>query len=148
MIETVVGVFAAIDVGVAQSSFVAFEAGVGIEFAEKVLHKVQALDPIGVAARDLRECLLLQVRHLNADTPEIVAIIERHLKHLESKNYAAIAKDVRQGRFAYARIRGRRPYRETGWVYLETDPLPRAAAELLRVFDAMKTQLVTRRLAG
>src|SRR5512142_2379399 len=74
---------------------VAFEAGVGVEFAEKVLHKVQALDPIGVAARDLRECLLLQVRYINADTPEIVAIIERHLKHLESKNYGAIAKDLK-----------------------------------------------------
>jgi RNA polymerase sigma-54 factor len=35
------------------------------------------------------------VRHLNADTPEIVAIIERHLKHLESKNYAVIAKDLK-----------------------------------------------------
>jgi RNA polymerase sigma-54 factor len=74
---------------------VSFEAAVGLEFAESVLHKVQALDPVGVAARDLRECLLLQVRHLNADTPEIVAIIERHLKHLESKNYGAVAKDLK-----------------------------------------------------
>jgi RNA polymerase sigma-54 factor len=74
---------------------VSFEAGVGIEFAEKVLHKVQQLDPMGVAARDLRECLLLQVRAINADTPEIVAIIERHLKHLESKNYGAISKDLK-----------------------------------------------------
>jgi RNA polymerase sigma-54 factor len=74
---------------------VAFESGAGIEFAEGVLRKVQLLDPIGVAARDLRECLLLQVKHINADTPEIVAIIERHLKHLESKNYQAIAKDLK-----------------------------------------------------
>ncbi|HZY02772.1 MAG TPA: RNA polymerase factor sigma-54 [Anaeromyxobacteraceae bacterium] len=74
---------------------VAFEAGVGIELAERVLKKVQQLDPVGVAARDLRECLLLQARHLNADTPEIVAIIERHLRHLETKNYAAIAKDLK-----------------------------------------------------
>ncbi|HET6437868.1 MAG TPA: RNA polymerase factor sigma-54 [Anaeromyxobacter sp.] len=74
---------------------VAFEAGVGVEMAERVLHQVQQLDPIGVAARDLRECLLLQVRYLNADTPEIVAIIERHLRHLESKNYAAIARDLK-----------------------------------------------------
>jgi RNA polymerase sigma-54 factor len=74
---------------------VAFETGVGVELAERVLRKVQELDPVGVAARDLRECLLLQVRHLNADTPEIVAIIERHLKHLESRNYAAIAKDLK-----------------------------------------------------
>ncbi len=74
---------------------VAFEAGVGVELADEVLRKVQLLDPIGVAARDLRECLLNQVRALNADTPEIVAIIERHLKHLESKNYQAIAKDLK-----------------------------------------------------
>jgi RNA polymerase sigma-54 factor len=74
---------------------VAFESGMGLEFCEGVLKKVQALDPLGVAARDLRECLLIQVRHLNADTPEIVAIIDRHLRHLESKNYAAIAKDLK-----------------------------------------------------
>ena len=74
---------------------VAFEAGAGLEFAEKVLKKVQTLDPLGVAARDLRECLLIQVRMLNADTPEIVAIIERHLKHLESKNYQAVARDLK-----------------------------------------------------
>jgi RNA polymerase sigma-54 factor len=74
---------------------VGFESGMGIEFCERVLKKVQLLDPMGVAARDLRECLLIQVRLLNADTPEIVAIIDRHLKHLESKNYAAIAKDLK-----------------------------------------------------
>jgi RNA polymerase sigma-54 factor len=74
---------------------IAFEAGVGVEFAESVLKKVQSFDPIGVAARDLRECLMLQVRHINADTPEIVAIVERHLKHLESKNYGAIVKDLK-----------------------------------------------------
>jgi RNA polymerase sigma-54 factor len=74
---------------------VSFEAGVRLEICQQVLEKVQTFDPIGVAARDLRECLLLQVRHLNADTPEIVAIVERHLKHLESKNYQAIAKDLK-----------------------------------------------------
>ncbi len=74
---------------------VAFEAGVGLEFAERVLRKVQQFDPVGVAARDLRECLLIQARHHNADTPEIVAIIERHLRQLESKNYSAVARDLR-----------------------------------------------------
>ncbi|ABC83931.1 RNA polymerase factor sigma-54 [Anaeromyxobacter dehalogenans] len=74
---------------------VAFESGQGIEVAERVLRKVQTFDPLGVAARNLRECLMIQVDALNADTPEIVAIIERHLKHLESKNYQAIAKDLK-----------------------------------------------------
>ena len=74
---------------------IAFESGRGLEFCESVLKKVHKLDPMGVAARDLRECLLIQVSALNADTPEIVAIIDRHLKHLESKNYAAVAKDLK-----------------------------------------------------
>ena len=74
---------------------IAFESGRGLEFCENVLKKVHKLDPVGVAARDLRECLLIQVNALNADTPEIVAIIDRHLKHLESKNYAAVAKDLK-----------------------------------------------------
>jgi RNA polymerase sigma-54 factor len=37
---------------------------IGIEEVEAVLHRVQAFDPTGVAARDLRECLLLQLRQL------------------------------------------------------------------------------------
>ena len=74
---------------------IAFESGRGLEFCESVLKKVHKLDPMGVAARDLRECLLIQVNALNADTPEIVAIIDRHLRHLESKNYAAVAKDLK-----------------------------------------------------
>src|ERR671929_97627 len=34
---------------------VAFESGMGVEFCERVLKRVQTFDPIGVAARDLRE---------------------------------------------------------------------------------------------
>src|SRR5262245_38901890 len=43
-------------------------AGMGpwpIEDVERVLRLVQGFDPIGVAARDLQECLTLQLRHLN-----------------------------------------------------------------------------------
>jgi RNA polymerase sigma-54 factor len=36
---------------------------------EMVLHRIQALDPPGVGARDPRECLLLQLRQLPVDTP-------------------------------------------------------------------------------
>ncbi|TVQ89839.1 MAG: RNA polymerase factor sigma-54 [Chromatiaceae bacterium] len=36
---------------------------------EAVLHRVQSFDPIGVGARDLRECLLLQLRQLPAEQP-------------------------------------------------------------------------------
>jgi DNA-binding transcriptional LysR family regulator len=57
--------------------------------------------------------------------------------------YTPVAKDVRSGRLACARIRGRRLFRETGWVFLNTDRR-RAVTELLRAFDEMKDQFRTR----
>src|SRR5215813_13534701 len=67
------------------------EADVPVELAETVLRKVQEFDPVGVAARTLQECLLIQARHIGADDDVVVGIIERHLHNLEKKNYAAIA---------------------------------------------------------
>ncbi len=61
-------------------------------FAENVLKKVQQFDPPGVAARDLKECLLLQVRMLDIDSSLPEKIIEDHLKDLETRNYNNIAK--------------------------------------------------------
>ncbi len=54
--------------------------------------------------------------------------------------YAAIAGDVRSVRFGWARLRGKRLYREMSWVFLKTDYQARAITELLRVFDGMKHQ--------
>lgn len=54
--------------------------------------------------------------------------------------YAAIAQDARRGRFAWARVRGRQLIRETGWVYLKSDAVPRAVREVVRLFDQMKDQ--------
>lgn len=54
--------------------------------------------------------------------------------------YAAVAKDVRAKRFAYSRIEDRKLFRETGWVYLKSDYVPRTISEMLRVFDLMKHQ--------
>jgi DNA-binding transcriptional LysR family regulator len=54
--------------------------------------------------------------------------------------YAAIARDLRSGRFAWTRIRGPRLYREAGWVYLRSDHVPRAIPEMLRVFGLIQEQ--------
>jgi DNA-binding transcriptional LysR family regulator len=53
---------------------------------------------------------------------------------------AAIAKDLRSGRFGVTRLRGRRLFRETGWVYLKSDYVPRTVTAMLELFDAMKGQ--------
>src|SRR5882757_1460676 len=66
------------------------------EEGEAVLKKVQDLDPPGVAARNLQECLLIQARHVQADDDVLIGIITKHLPTLEKKNYALIAKDLNQ----------------------------------------------------
>ena len=52
---------------------------------EQVLALMQTFDPIGVCARDLRECLLIQTRFFNLDDTIVIKIIENHLNHLENK---------------------------------------------------------------
>ncbi len=69
------------------------EAGLDIEDAEEVLKIVQTFDPVGVAARDLRECLSVQAEALELDA-DVLDIIDRHLPNLEKHNYQAIARDL------------------------------------------------------
>lgn len=65
------------------------------EKVEQVLAKVQTFDPTGVAARDLRECLLVQAKALDPEEPLAVRIIEDHLHYLETKNYAALIRALK-----------------------------------------------------
>ncbi|MBN2396815.1 MAG: RNA polymerase factor sigma-54 [Deltaproteobacteria bacterium] len=60
-------------------------------FVEEVLAKVQEFDPPGIAARDLKECLLIQIGFLNVDSPLPRRIVEQYLKDLETRNYQSIA---------------------------------------------------------
>jgi len=50
---------------------------------EAVLHLIQAMDPPGVAARDLRECLLLQLAQCEPDTPWLAQAQELAANHLQ-----------------------------------------------------------------
>ena len=59
---------------------------------ERALVIVQGFDPVGVAARDLQECLLLQLRHLGfAGTPTAVIVTE-HLRRLQNHQVPEIAR--------------------------------------------------------
>lgn len=81
----------------------------GTEFTEaeveSVLRDIQTFDPTGVGARDLPECLLLQLGHLGKSAigslgarpgalrgSIVEAIVQHHLKDLEKKQYARVAK--------------------------------------------------------
>ena len=78
-----------------RSAELAEQAGVTEEDIEEVLFLLQSFDPIGVCARDLTECLLLQARHLGLHNTLITDIISGHLNHLENKNYKAICRALK-----------------------------------------------------
>jgi RNA polymerase sigma-54 factor len=65
------------------------------EEVERALETVQSFDPVGVAARDLKECLLIQLRHLElGDTPAETMIAE-HLDLLQNHRFNEIAKAMK-----------------------------------------------------
>ncbi|MGB9595154.1 MAG: RNA polymerase factor sigma-54 [Candidatus Poribacteria bacterium] len=71
------------------------ELGYEIVDVEKVLQIIQGFDPIGVGARDLRECLLIQLKQLNLEGTIPYRIIdEGYLRELEANKYPQIAKSL------------------------------------------------------
>ena len=75
---------------------IADSGGDRMEDLQEALRLVQECDPAGVAARDLRECLLLQLRALGAEGSLAWQIVSDHLALLESKNYREIAKTLKK----------------------------------------------------
>jgi RNA polymerase sigma-54 factor len=98
-----------------------------LEEVEAVMHWVQSLDPPGVGARDLRECILIQLRQLRPDTPhrDLAIAMCEHRFEIFSKNdleqiarhLAAPVEEVRQ---AAALIRAQHP--RPGSLIAEIEP--------------------------
>ena len=61
---------------------------------ERVLARVQTLDPIGVAARDLRECLLLQMEQRGLGGTPCETIIREHLPLLQHRRMPELARKL------------------------------------------------------
>jgi RNA polymerase sigma-54 factor len=59
---------------------------------EAVLSKVQAMEPSGVAARDLKECLLIQLHRLGMADSGAAAIVRDHLDLLQGRRYEEMAR--------------------------------------------------------
>jgi RNA polymerase sigma-54 factor len=62
------------------------------EDIEAGLKAVHSLEPAGVGARDLRECLLLQLESLNAKDSVAWQIVSRYLRLLETRQFRELAK--------------------------------------------------------
>jgi len=66
-----------------------------VSLVEDVLSKVQEFDPPGIAARDLKECLLIQAKMLGLSGSLVLTIIQEHLPALEKKDYNRIARKLK-----------------------------------------------------
>jgi RNA polymerase sigma-54 factor len=63
-----------------------------------VLHMLQQFEPAGVCARDLEECLRIQLQQLPADTPyldQARVLVTRHMNQLASGDFAQIMRRMR-----------------------------------------------------
>jgi RNA polymerase sigma-54 factor len=76
---------------------VASTAGVEQERVERVLSTIQSLEPVGIAARDARQCLLIQMAHLrgeDVEEPLAEVLIEEHWEILGRYSLSRVAKEV------------------------------------------------------
>jgi RNA polymerase sigma-54 factor len=65
-----------------------------VEQVEQVLAMVQRFDPVGVAARDLQESLLLQIRHLGLEGTPSERIVSEHLRALQNHQIPDISRKL------------------------------------------------------
>lgn len=71
------------------------ELNIGMDNLQTALARLQLLDPSGVGARDLKECLAIQLRALPAETPcrdQALLLVSNHLDKLASHDFAQIKK--------------------------------------------------------
>jgi len=68
--------------------------GATLEEAEQVLKRIHFFDPVGVASRDLRECLLIQLENLGLSDGLAARIVSGYLSELETRRYEKVARDL------------------------------------------------------
>ncbi|WP_207647784.1 RNA polymerase factor sigma-54 [Clostridium estertheticum] len=71
------------------------ELGISNKKAEIALSIFQSLDPEGIGARNLRECLIIQLYNLGMDDENICKIINDYLELLAENKYSEIAKKLK-----------------------------------------------------
>jgi len=74
------------------------EEQIELDEVEAVLKRIQHFDPIGVAARSLQECLLIQLQHLPKNTPwltECQQVIQSHMDLLGNRDYRQLSRKTK-----------------------------------------------------
>ncbi len=65
-----------------------------VKVVENILKVIQTFDPPGIAARNLKECLLIQLSHLGIDYPKAYEVIEKYLEEIADNKYPHVAKKL------------------------------------------------------
>ncbi len=63
-----------------------------LALVESVLHRLQRFDPVGVAARSPKECLLIQLEMLGQDDPILISLVAEHLEDIEKRRYKPLLR--------------------------------------------------------
>jgi len=66
--------------------------GISVSEVERVLKVVQSFEPSGIAARDLRECLMIQLRDRGMEDSLAMALVRDHLDDLMNRRYSRICR--------------------------------------------------------
>ncbi|MEW6535445.1 MAG: RNA polymerase factor sigma-54 [Candidatus Auribacterota bacterium] len=74
---------------------IAMQCGTAPERVESVLNVIQNFHPVGVGARSLKECLLIQLRRIGKKDSLAERIVAEHLDDLGKKRYQLIAKNMK-----------------------------------------------------
>ncbi len=73
------------------------ESNVSQSEVEKTLEKVQRLDPVGIGARTISECIVLQLRQLDPATPCLqlsIDLTQNHLDLMASRDYGELRRSL------------------------------------------------------
>ncbi len=80
---------------------------IGVEEIEAVLHLMQAMEPAGVCARDIKECLTIQLRQCDPDTPwlkEAMLLVDHYLGMLASRDFNQLMRKMKLDRDTLAEV--------------------------------------------
>ncbi|HZJ99575.1 MAG TPA: RNA polymerase factor sigma-54 [Tissierellaceae bacterium] len=80
-----------LDIGIEE---IAEQMNSNVQEVEDVLKIIQTFEPLGVGARDLKECLLIQIREKGDVEPNLVKIIDLYLDDLACNRMIKIAKEL------------------------------------------------------
>ena len=81
----------------AKTEEIAESLGVEPETVESVISVIQTFDPVGVGARNLEECLAIQLKHKGETDKNVFEIVKSRLADIGDNKIALIAKDMGLG---------------------------------------------------